>query len=717
VERAESTESTAPARAPGVPASCVWNEALGKWEAVGVDGPGGVREGECLRYRPDGTLYSRSHFVAGLEDGPFTVYHPNGSVARQGRYAAGRFDGVLRILASPDGNGEPLRACCVPPGATRLEVTFRGGEQLLEIFSDQEGRPLLSDGQLRPPVPPGLPELVSFEENRGAWVMRQSGLEKFWTLDGQPLDERQWFPDGHRVTRIFDAAGAVKEETGMDEQGRRVGPYFRRLDPEAPAVYADPRIRQERGTFEGGQAVGTWTFLDADGGVVRVIDRGSAVAPTVVETSPAFALELPDGWSTARALVAGGRVREALCAAARAAARSGDADGLRAFLTEHVVPLSPALELEQGEALVHASAVGVVEALDALVSGAEAASALRTLAAIIPGVPPAALDLVEAALLLAPGRPAIHVTRALVRTQTGDEGGARADAQTVEAAVPGASKSLLEYIDFVFRPFALPEWWAELDPDAAGVAAPAAARVSDGPAEEKTAGQSEEVADSESAEPAATIGQTLEAIQHLAAVYATRLGRLSAAVRAARARGPRPASGGEEEPVWMPPDLSTLLPDGPVELLHETLTCDPLPDTGAIETIDIDEVPAIEGLALHALLAQARADHAALAWLCWATGLRRIEPPRAIEPPAALVSGIRLIVQRHWRADDRIKSKGLIALGKRVPGFEWLGVGIDDMPDHMVSGVLGELLAVRSMFLWLMSPDTISPFQDDIRSA
>jgi len=39
------------------------------------------------------------------------------------------------------------------------------------------------------------------------------------------------------------------------------------------------------------------------------------------------------------------------------------------------------------------------------------------------------------------------------------------------------------------------------------------------------------------------------------------------------------------------------------------------------------------------------------------------------------------------------------------------------MPDHMVSGVLGELLAVRSMFLWLMSPDTISPFQDDIRSA
>ena len=132
----ENAESTEPARAPGVPASGVWNDSLGKWESVAIDGPGGLREGECLRYRPDGTLYSRSHFVAGLEDGPFTIYHPNGSVARQGRYAAGRLDGVLNILASPDGNGDPLRACCVPPGATRLDVTFRAGDQLHEVFSD-----------------------------------------------------------------------------------------------------------------------------------------------------------------------------------------------------------------------------------------------------------------------------------------------------------------------------------------------------------------------------------------------------------------------------------------------------------------------------------------------------------------------------------------------------------------------------------------------------
>ena len=78
---------------------------------------------------------------------------------------------------------------------------------------------------------------------------------------------------------------------------------------------------------------------------------------------------------------------------------------------------------------------------------------------------------------------------------------------------------------------------------------------------------------------------------------------------------------------------------------------------------------------------------------------------------------MRAIVQRHWRADDRVKTGGLLALGKGVPGFEWRGFAVDDMPAHVLLAVLAELLAVRSMFLWLLSPGTMSPFQDDIRDA
>ena len=45
-----------PERAAGVPETGVWNPTLEKWELCAQD-PQGVRDGECLRYRPDGTLY------------------------------------------------------------------------------------------------------------------------------------------------------------------------------------------------------------------------------------------------------------------------------------------------------------------------------------------------------------------------------------------------------------------------------------------------------------------------------------------------------------------------------------------------------------------------------------------------------------------------------------------------------------------------------------
>src|SRR5207237_1391457 len=143
------------------------------------------------------------------------------------------------------------------------------------------------------------------------------------------------------------------------------------------------------------------------------------------------------------------------------------------------------------------------------------------------------------------------------------------------------------YLDIVFRPFDPPALWAELVP----------APASDD-------------------QPAATFGQDLEAIQQVAALYATRLGVVRAAILAL-------ATGGEEgaetdpPPPWLPPDLSNLLPDGPVELSRETIACEPNPDTGEAETIEIDERVDLDGMNVAGLLAVAHADHAALAWLCW----------------------------------------------------------------------------------------------------
>lgn len=700
----ELAASESPDRPAGIPEGGSWNATLGKWEAVARTGEGGAREGECLRFRPDGTLFSRSRFVGDVEEGPFTVYHPDGKIAREGKYVAGRMDGLVRVHANPDGPGDPLRSCCVPPGATRMDIQFRSGDYLMDVFYDREGRALLSDGNLRPACPASLPQPIEFNESRGAWVSRSPTLDRWWTIDGLLFEEEERPGDGRRVTRLYDAGGLVREERGVDGEGRLAGPYHRRFAPaaaaEVPGVegapaelvaggspYADPRIREERGAFETGQAIGVWTFLDETGSVVRTVDRGIAAPAALATSSPAFAPALADGWALARELLGESRVREALCAAARAAARGGEKEreALVAFLREHVVALAPAVEVARGEALIHVADLDVPGALNALVCGAEAAFGFRSLATVLPGASQAALDFVEASLLLAPGRSPTHITRALLRAQRGDEAGARADVRVVEENALEAATSLASYLDIVFRPFAAPTLWSELVP----------VPTSD-------------------PEPTATFGQTLEATQNLVAVYATRLAVVREAILALLGGGTGTAEPGSP-PRWLPPDLSGVLPDGPVELQRETIACDPNPDTGEAETIEIDERVAVEGMNVPDLLTVAQADYAALAWLCWSTGLEHIALPRTIAPPATLIAGVRAIVQRQWRAEDVAKSGGLVALARRVEGFEWHGYAVDEMPPHVLSVARAELLAVRSMFLWLLSPDAMSPFQDDLR--
>src|SRR5262245_57678577 len=128
-----SPDAASPRRPAAVPESGVWNAEVGKWEVSHKDARG-VREGECLLYRDDGTLYARSQFVSGVQEGPFAIYHRDGSVAREGKYTSGRLDGMVNAYASDDPDGELLRRCCVPPGAARLTERYRAGDFLLEVF-------------------------------------------------------------------------------------------------------------------------------------------------------------------------------------------------------------------------------------------------------------------------------------------------------------------------------------------------------------------------------------------------------------------------------------------------------------------------------------------------------------------------------------------------------------------------------------------------------
>jgi hypothetical protein len=176
-------------------------------------------------------------------------------------------------------------------------------------------------------------------------------------------------------------------------------------------------------------------------------------------------------------------------------------------------------------------------------------------------------------------------------------------------------------------------------------------------------------------------------------------------------------SGSTSDPLWLPPDLAALLPSGPVALRRERILCDEPAPSGEPETVEIDEELATEGMPVPSLLGLAQADYRALAWLCWAVGLDRLALPEAMAPPPDLAAAMKMIVRRHWRVNDRLTTGGLLALTNRIPGFVWEGIDIDAVPTHLVQTVAAEYIAMRSMFLWLVSPETLSPFQDDLRDA
>jgi antitoxin component YwqK of YwqJK toxin-antitoxin module len=664
-----------PERLPAIPSEASWNAEVGEWE-VCARGPDGEREGECLMFRADGSLHTRLGFAAGRRQGPFTVYNRDGSVSRRGSCVDGKIDGLVSAFAGGPG-GEPLRACCVPAAAVRLDSRYEAGQLLQEVFFDAEGQPIRSDGQPWPARPPGVPEDAEYDEATAGWLRWRPRERRFW--NGAGVISRELEFDGCRKTaeRTYDDAGKLVESAWFSADGRRQGHYRRRF-PAAASPYADPRIREETGTFRAGQPVGIWTFLDEAGAFVRDVERGVGcdVAPEAVVLADEPGATADDWRAHARRWREKGRIAEAVCAAARAAARAGDAALLRIALEEAVVPVAPAVALERGDLLARTADVTVAQILEGLLSGADPASAFRALAGVLPGASDAALDFVSAALLLAPDSPPVHLTRALVRFQHGDDAGAESDLVIVDRVAPDAAAALRATMRATFRPF---EFWPAqevLEPDPS--------------LDELGAG----------------VTRDLDEIRAAIGVYATRLQAVRAAIQAKR-RGAAP-------PPWMPPDPGALLPAGSVPLRREMVAV-PAEDGGDPVQVEIDETVDLSQ-SVPSLLAEAQADWGALSWLCWSVGMDQVAIPTAVAERPLVAVAMKTIVTRCWRAKDRLLSGGLLARANGVPGFSWHGIDVDAVPQHIARQMAEEYVRARSMFVWLASFDVASPFQVDLKA-
>jgi hypothetical protein len=304
------------------------------------------------------------------------------------------------------------------------------------------------------------------------------------------------------------------------------------------------------------------------------------------------------------------------------------------------------------------------------------------------------LQLVDAALLLAPEDPGCLVTRALVHVHLGTPAQARRDTDRLPEQWAEQRAHLQIYERIIFPTF---DFW---------------------PARTTVSTMFQEFPDA----PA----QPLAAVRATIAKLATRLGLLRDQM--VRQLEENHGAGAADDVPWLPPAsaLAALLPDGPAPLdvrsFEQTFEAEQgngdVEEQGApsTETISVDERLTLDNVSMPGLLRLARRDWAALTWICWSCGLDRVALPDDVTPPADFGPAAGMSIERAWRCRDKLTTGGLVAMSKGVPGFDWEGIAIDDMPRALVDVMTDEHVEVRAAFLWLCDETAQSPWQSDLRS-
>ncbi|HEX5100220.1 MAG TPA: hypothetical protein VFV94_12000 [Polyangiaceae bacterium] len=617
----------------------------------------------------------------GEPHGTWLSFTTDGVLRVRRSYKNGKLDGYVSHFTDGKPGTPPLRNCCVPPGARELRARYHEGRYVDEVFLDEQGQPLCEDGTPWPARPPGLPEHALWVRNAGAFVEhldRSATLltVRYFDPSGTLFVENDVVSNRLHARRRFAPSGLCLEDVELDEHGKNHGRFVERWVPGA-SPYADTRIEMARGTYEHGERVGLWEFCDADGGVIASAEYGPAWgerAPSVVLGNEAKPLGTAGArWREADRLWDAGKSREALALAARAMALDGATTRFAAFLRDRAIALAPEAAREQAR-LADEARASMGSLLGALLSGAEPAATLCSLAMAVPTTTRASLEYVEASLRLDPGRERTRAARALLRVEHGDREGALEDA----AALPRESASTFEFLRALVR-----------------VAYPSFAFA---PAAEPLVAPDEELVPVEAAQP-------LEAVRRMASLYATRIELVRREIM--RRLGSAPA--------WLPPDLSALLPDGLLELKRGTVRIEDEGEEG-VEVSDVELNETLDlGRTVRGLLELARGDFTALSWLCWSAGLDHVALPESLTPRALFSAAAHRATVRCFRAHDELRSIGLVAASRGVQPFEWEGMRTDTMPKELTEVAAREYLELRALFFWLLFPQNQSPFQADLR--
>ncbi len=685
-----------PVRPQTVPTEAMWSDTDSEW-VVGERDAEGRLLGVVRYFRRDGTICCATEHVDGVPHGHFQRYHENGEVAREGTFVHGTLDGTNVFIRSIGPTTETF-----PTGLDervwRAELDYRDGAIVAGRLYDRDGQPVGDGGAQMPERPAAVPAEAQHDGARGQWVHGQSdgegrraGTWRWWSGagvlvevteyragqphgrcttyhdDGTPAEDF-FCEDGqrHGLYRAWNGRGDLVAELGFS-QGLREGPFRMQA---ARGDIAEERVAVLEGTFEGDQAVGPCRMLDADDALVMERDLGVYLDEQTLSESPVLADEARPRvyWErVCGALIGARRFGEAICAAARAVAAGADPKNLRALLSRCAVPRTA-----QGALAAFAQLRGeekLVPFVHALVRGADPGHVLRHMAMLLDQrtLSRPAHAFVDTAIALEPERHEYRFTRALVRASLGWPAGARADVRALAETCPQEHAFLQQYLSALFPRF---DFWP------ARVAVPRAGRddVPEAPA------------------------RSVEDVRLVVQKYATRLARVRTAIVARAGAG---------ELSWMPPDVSSLLPEGPVSLdVFDGVDDAPFVD----ETLDLGsaEIPV--------LLRFARDDWAALCWLCWACGLDAVSLPGQMRARVDHRDAVAMMMERVWRCRDRLQTSGQVAESLGVASFTWEGIDVDALHPGVAQIAESEHAEVRAMFTWLGDANVASPWQRGLRA-
>ncbi|NMB74443.1 MAG: hypothetical protein GYA21_04860 [Myxococcales bacterium] len=619
-----------PERPASVPAEAFWSEDENEWCLPERDDQGEYH-GWVQWWRPDGTLCCKTEYQHGAPHGVFRRFHENGEVSREGRFEQGRLHGTNVFYRSsakttekfPQGLGEAVK---------RAEMDYRMGDIVAARCYDEQDRQCMEDGAPFPERPKNVPADAHFrkreQDGEYRWVVgsvvdhqdgtiARIGTWRFYTPEGVLVAEEN-YKDGklHGLAKYFSPESGEPTEEITCVEGKKRGPRCRPLEQDESEPLQVKAV-SERGEFEDDAPLGVVEYLDGAGKVLARIDTG---LPEDLEATQQV-LGAGGGFAD----LAGALLRERktgawLFALGRGVGRGEtDAEKLRGALAGLARPWSDhaTFHVTQYAKMVVSNMVRfgagpdkcLNQVFEGIRRGGFGTELLRFGAGVLDdmGESRLALELVDAAIAAAPAEeaPLHEYTRSLVRASLGDRDGALCSIETLARADPDTARGIGAYLRALF-----PAWtfWPATDSRRANLA-PLRRYLQR--------------------------GHWLKA----ASLESFRLAIQKSATRLLRHRARLTEVFGERD--WMVPDVSFLLPDGPVEV--------PVPED-------------YQGVGIQHLCRQ---EWTRLVWLCHFAGLDKLALPQELALREDSVPLHIVGIARNFLANAEDPSEVLLDLARK----------------------------------------------------